>query len=199
MRSMLLIWRVFWLVMYYGFARHLPNSYRFQPFGYLSKQVRGLICRNIFKFTGKNVNIERGAYFGSGIDLEIGDNSGIGANCQMPANVKIGSDVMVGPDVLVIGQNHRYDSIETPMRLQGDTDPARVTIEDDVWIGARSIILPGVTICAGVIIGAGAVVTRDVPRYAVCVGNPARVVKYRNESSNLKGRDDMFGDGKADS
>ena len=50
---------------------------------------------------------------------------------------------------------------------------------DDVWIGTRVIILPGVTIGKGVIIGAGAIVTKDIPEYAIAVGNPARVIKYR--------------------
>jgi maltose O-acetyltransferase len=93
---------------------------------------------------------------------------------------------MFGPEVLIIAQNHRYSSIETPMRLQGNLPPYPVTIEDDVWIGARVIVLPGVAIHKGAIIGAGAVVTKDVPPYAICVGNPARVVKYRNETANLK-------------
>lgn len=72
------------------------------------------------------------------------------------------------------------------MRLQGDRAPSPVTIHDDVWIGARAIILPGVTISKGAIIGAGAVATNDVPSYAICAGNPARVIRYRNESPNVK-------------
>lgn len=196
MKTMLSIRRVCWLLAFYGFARHLPESFRFQPLGNLSRWVRGLICKNIFRSMGRDVNIERGAFFGSGADVEIGDCSGMGINCQLPANVRIGSNVMMGPDVLAIGQSHKFDSIETPMRLQGDMPPYPVTIEDDVWIGARVIILPGVTVCKGAIIGAGAVVTRDVPPYAICVGNPARVVRYRNESKNLKDRDDMSGNRK---
>ena len=67
------------------------------------------------------------------------------------------------------------------MRLQGYKEYPPVRIEDDVWIGARAIILAGITIGKGAIIGAGAVVTKDVSPYAICVGNPARVIKYRND------------------
>ena len=67
------------------------------------------------------------------------------------------------------------------MRGQGSTEPQKVTIESDVWIGARVIILPGVTIGKGAILAAGAVVTKDVPDYAVVGGVPAKVLKYRNK------------------
>lgn len=192
-----LIWRIVWLLIYYGFAKHLPDSYRLQPLGSIAKRIRGLTCGNIFRSTGRNVNIERGAHFGWGSEIIIGDDSMIGTNCQVPSNVMIGSDVLIGPDVLIIAQNHKYESIEIPMRLQGDMPLYPVTIEDDVWIGARVIILPGVTIHKGAIIGAGAVVTRDVPSYAVCAGNPARVLKYRNEPADPKDKDDMSSDRKA--
>jgi maltose O-acetyltransferase len=185
-----LIWRILWLVIYYGFAKYLPESFRLQPLGNISKKIRGVICRNIFRSTGRNVNVERGAHFGWGSEVIIGDSSRIGTNCQVPANVRIGSDVMIGPDVLIVAQNHKYDSIEIPMRLQGNMPPYPVTIEDDVWIGARVIILPGVTVHMGAIIGAGAVVTKDVPSYAICAGNPARVVKYRNEIAKPNEDDD---------
>jgi acetyltransferase-like isoleucine patch superfamily enzyme len=65
------------------------------------------------------------------------------------------------------------------MMEQGFQQDKGIKIGDDVWIGARVIILPGVSIGSGVIIGAGAVVTKDIPDWAIAVGNPARVVRYR--------------------
>lgn len=173
--------RSFWLLFYYTFAKHLPLSYRFGFLGKMSKVVRRIAGNQIFKSVGKNINIERGASFGSGKDLQIGDDSGLGENCQVPDNIKIGRDVMMGPDVLIIGKNHEFENLQIPMRLQGAKDAPPVVIGDDVWIGARTIILPGITINNGAIIGAGSVVTHDVPPFAICAGNPARVIKIRNQ------------------
>jgi maltose O-acetyltransferase len=68
------------------------------------------------------------------------------------------------------------------MRLQGIKKAQPVSIEDDVWIGARVIILPGVRIGQGSIIGAGAVVAKNIPSYSICVGNPARIIRSRKEA-----------------
>jgi maltose O-acetyltransferase len=173
------------LAFYYIFAQHLPPSYLFKFFGRFSKSCRAFACRHIFLSIGRNVNIEHGAYFGSGRQVEIGDFSSIGVNCQVPSDVRIGKDVMMGPDVLIVNrnQNHRFDDINIPMRLQGHSESPPVTIEDDVWIGTRVIVLSGVRIGKGAIIGAGAIVTKDVPAYAICAGNPARVIRFRNESN----------------
>jgi maltose O-acetyltransferase len=122
------------------------------------------------------------AFFGTGKALEVGSNSGIGPRaCLM--NVKggelvIGNDVMMGPDVLIYTFNHDHDNVDIPMDRQGVTY-SRVVIGDDVWIGARVIILAGVTIGPGSIVGAGAVVTRDVPPYSIVGGVPAKVLKNR--------------------
>ena len=71
--------KTLWLILYYGIARHLPGSYS-KFGGYISLKFRRLCCKHIFKYMGKNVNIERGAWFGSGRDIIIGDNSGLGIN-----------------------------------------------------------------------------------------------------------------------
>ncbi|MCX7842074.1 MAG: acetyltransferase [Clostridia bacterium] len=169
------------LLIYYFFARHLPASHA--PYSLGSKNIRGALCSVIFKKAGRNIDIEHGAFFASGFDIEVGDNSGLGLNCRVTGPLRIGRDVMMGPDVMIFTQNHETSRLDIPMRLQ--TAPKKpVIIEDDVWIAARVIILPGVTIHKGAIVGAGAVVTRDVPEYAVVAGNPARVIKYRNAESN---------------
>jgi maltose O-acetyltransferase len=168
--------------LYYAGVRYLPESYSFAFLGRLSKKCRALVCKQLFRSMGHNVNVEHGAYFGSGLLVEIGDNSGIGVRCRVPSNIRIGKDVMMGPDVLIIGRNHGFDDLSKPMRLQGYKETPPVVIEDDVWLGARVIVLPGIRIGRGAIIGAGAIVSKDVPPYAICVGNPARIVRYRNDS-----------------
>ena len=114
----------------------------------------------------------------------IGEKSGVGYACMLDRNVTIGNYVMMGPEVLIYTRNHRHDDTEKPMATQGFGDLKPVVIEDDVWIGARAIILPGVTIGKGSIVGAGAVVAKSIPPYSVAVGNPARVVKTRTDEGN---------------
>lgn len=165
------------LISYYGFAIYLPKSNR--PYAFkLTKLIRYRICKNIFEYCGKNVNVERLAYFGNGQGVFIGDNSGIGVNCKIQRNVKIGNDVMIGEDVMIITNTHKFDDCNTPMRMQGSKN-LPVIIENDVWIGSRVIILPGVKIGKGSVIAAGAVVTKDVPEYSIVGGVPARLIRSR--------------------
>lgn len=159
--------------MYKLTASWLPISQRSK----LAKSMRLFWAKRILKKCGKNVNIERDSVFGPGVS--IGDNSGIGIKCELYGPVNIGSDVMMGPEVVIYTSGHNFDRTDTPMRLQGSTDYHPVTIGDDVWIGRRTMIMPGVTIGNGCIIGAGAVVTKDVPEYSVVGGVPAKVIKRR--------------------
>ncbi|MCX8131260.1 MAG: acetyltransferase [Clostridia bacterium] len=165
------------LILYYFVARHLPGSDTVYSLG--SKKIRRGICKQLFRKTGKNINIEHGAFFGSGRDIEIGDNSGLGVNCRVSGPLKIGDNVMMGPDVMIYTQNHNFDRTDIPMNSQGNSPKRDVVIGNDVWIGARSIILPGVKIGEGAIVAAGAVVTKDVEPYSIVGGNPARIIKFR--------------------
>lgn len=88
---------------------------------------------------------------------------------------------MMGPDVKIIAFNHEYSNLEKPMCLQGFQPMEPVIIEDDVWIGTRETILPGVKIGKGSILGAGCVVTKDVKPYSIMGGNPARLIRSRRE------------------
>ena len=99
-------------------------------------------------------------------------------NCSVHGPLKIGDNVMMGPDVTILSQTHIIERTDIPMGKQGMRE-ARVIIGNDIWIGMRSIIMPGVKIGNGAVIGAGAVVTKDVPDYAIVGGVPARIIKYR--------------------
>lgn len=160
-------------ICYKLFASWLPISQRAS----LAKKWRFFFAKKIIKNYGKNVNIERGAVFTP--ELSIGSNSGVGINCEVYGPVKIGNDVMMGPEVVIYTSGHKTDRIDIPMRLQGGTEVKPVTIGNDVWIGRRAIIMPGVIIGNGCIIGAGAIVTKDIPDYCVATGVPARIVKER--------------------
>ncbi len=166
--------------VYIFFAKYLPVSYR-KPIGNLSRKIRGWCGHLILDQCGCNVNIERGANFSP--NVKIGDNSGLGINSQISSGTMIGKNVMMGPEVIVYTSNHEFSRTDIPMNEQGMQKIKPVIIGDDVWIGGRVIILPGVTIGNGAIVGAGAVVTRDVPEYAIVGGVPAKVIKMRTQNS----------------
>jgi len=94
--------------------------------------------------------------------------------------VSIGDNTMIAQNVKLIATNHYYKRKDQLIHEQDiDTEKIGITIGNDCWIGAGAIILPGVTVGNGAVVGGNAVVTKDVPEYAVVVGNPARIIRYR--------------------
>lgn len=171
--------KIIGLIIYKLVAKHFPVSY--SPIKIGQKRLRAFCGKLILTKCGKNVNIERGADFSS--KVELGDNSGIGINAAISGKCIIGNDVMMGPQCIVYTVNHKFDDVTTTMRGQGFQEERPVYIGDDVWIGGRVIILPGVRIGSHSIVGAGSVVTKDVPEWAIVAGNPATVKKYRKDIS----------------
>ena len=161
--------------LYFKVARFLPVSY--MRGGRSAKKFRAFCASKFLVHVGKNVNIEKGAMITS--SMEIGDRSGVGINATMHGKVIIGNDVMMGPECIIYTSNHAFDRTDIPMCQQGRTEEKPVVIGNDVWIGGRVIILPGVHIGNGAIVGAGSVVTKDVPDYAIVAGNPATIKKFR--------------------
>jgi maltose O-acetyltransferase len=170
--------KAIYLCFYYLILKYLPATNN----RYLKviRIIRSSTGKFVFDFCGDNVNIEHGANFGTGKGIKVGNNSGIGVNANIRGPLEIGDDVMMGPDVIIVTTNHNFTDISKPMRLQG-YKCAPVKIGNDVWIGSRAIILPGVIIGNGVIVGAGAVVTKDLPDFAIAAGNPAKILRFRNE------------------
>ncbi len=124
----------------------------------------------------------------------------IGRNCFLgefnvirgQGGVTIGDDVYTGPMVQIVAVNHVYDDPNRPIREQGITAQG-ITIEDDVWLGASAVVVDGVTIGRGSVIGAGAVVTTDIPPYSIAVGAPARPVKDRRRlGENHRPKKEVF-------
>lgn len=172
----------FWVIMWYCCFQFFPNS-TFPLVGRISEKMRGWCCKHIFKSCGNNVNVGRRTHFGWGENIVIGYNSGIGINAVIPSNIMIGEHVMMGPDVTIYGSNHAYDRIDIPMTKQGMKKYPPVVIEDDVWIGGHVIINAGRRIRKGTIVAAGSVVTKDFPEYSIIGGNPAKLIKSRNEQN----------------
>jgi len=142
--------------------------------------VRGFLARRIIRKCGKNINIEKNAYFSP--NIEIGAHSGIGQNAIITSGVKLGANVMMAAHVRIYTRNHNISDVDIPMIAQGESEIEPVTIEDDVWIGDGVIILPGVTVGAGSVIGAGSVVTKDVEKFSIVAGNPAKLIRTRGIS-----------------
>ncbi len=129
------------------------------------------------EFLGKAV-IEPYCRLSGDPKITIGNNFYLNAGCHLLGNITFGRNVMIGPKTVIWGRDHGM-ALDKPMKEQPHikTD---ITIGDDVWIAASVTILRGVNIGKGAVIGAGAVVIKDIPEYAIAVGNPARVVKYRS-------------------
>lgn len=166
-------------LVYYGFADKLP--YSVTAGGAFAKRVRRWAGAGLFDAAGSAVNVEKGAYFGSGAGVRVGDRSGLGLDCIVTGTVTLGNDVMMGPRCTLISRDHVTADLTVPMNRQGLAADRPIVIGDDVWLGAGVIVLPGVTVGSHSVIAAGSVVNRDVPQYAVVGGVPARVLKYRNE------------------
>lgn len=159
----------------YSIVKHFPESY--SSINIKQKELREFAARLILEKCGRKINIEKGAIFSS--DIEIGNNSGIGINARISGKCIIGNNVMMGPECMIFTKNHNTKRLDIPMCMQGNTKEEKVIIDDDVWIGARVIILPGVHISTGAIIAAGSVVTRDVEKYTIVAGVPAKKIYDR--------------------
>lgn len=170
--------QMFCLMFYYGVCRYLPVSYNIL-LGGVAKRLRYFCCKNIFKKCGRNVNVERMACFGSGLEIEIGDNSGLGINCNVPSNTIIGSNVMMGPNCYILARNHKFDRVDVPMCEQDFLPNQQTFIDDDVWIGRDVLMTPGRTIKRGSIIAGGCVLCKDFPDYSIIGGNPSRLIRSR--------------------
>lgn len=117
-----------------------------------------------------------------GSKILIGNNVSLNYNVSLNADssgeIVIGDDVLIGPMTIFRASNHNFDSIDLPIRKQGHT-AGKIVIENNVWIGANVIVLPNVKIGESSIIGAGSIVTKDIPPFSIAVGNPAKVIRTR--------------------
>lgn len=166
------------LILYYGVAYWLPGSYA-PLLGGASKRFRVFLCRHIFKHCGCDVNIERKANFGSGLDIELGDESGLGINCSIPSNTVIGRFVMMGPNCVILPHNHNFNRTDIPMCHQGLAPKLQTIIGDDVWIGRDVLMTPGRVIRKGSIIAGGCVLCKNFQEYSIVGGNPSKLIRYR--------------------
>lgn len=149
----------------------------------------GVVIENgVLVFHPENIEIGAGVYVGHNTILKgyyknrlvIGSGTWIGQQCffHSAGGITIGQNVGIGPGVKIITSVHAEEGRERPI-LHSRIEFAPVSIEDDADLGVGAILLPGVTVGRGAQVGAGAVVTRDLPPYAVATGVPARVLRLR--------------------
>lgn len=132
---------------------------------------------------GNNCEISQGVIFKTyGGIIDIKDNVFFGEYVIIYGHggITIGSNTLIAMQTCIVTSNHTIPSKSQLIRNHPDI-PLSVSIGTDVWIGANCSILGGVTIGNGAVIGAGSVVTKDIPPYAIVVGNPAKIVRYRND------------------
>lgn len=143
-------------------------------------RVRGFFYKHKFKHYGSGAFFKEDTKIFFPQNISIGERTGVNTDCWINASggLKIGCDVNIGPHTIIHTANHVFSDPEKPIMSQGHTMKP-VHIEDDVWIGAGVIILPGVTVGHGSVIGAGSIVTKDIAACSVAVGNPARVKRRR--------------------
>ena len=171
--------RLVCLVLYYGLMKNLPEHSL--PRGKLWMLLRRWTAGPLLRHCGKEVHINRGAHFGSGRTFSMGDYSSLGINTRIIGDVTFGNYVGLAHGITVTSSNREFSGFDKPLMFQGKRPDLPVVIDDDVLIFANAIILPGVHIQSGSIIGAGAVVSKNVPPNAIVAGNPALIVKWRKK------------------
>ena len=135
---------------------------------------------------GRNVFFGRNCYLAPPAHLGIGDNVAIGSDFHLESNLTIGSDVLISSRVSIVGNDHRFDDPSLTVFCAGRLPPSSVIIEGDNLIGHGVIIVGNARIGRGAIVGAGSVVSKDLPPNMVCYGVPARPMKSRLKSPNTQ-------------
>lgn len=172
--------KIICLLAYYGFAQFLPDM----PFpgGTVSTRLRSFLARGFLASAGKEIDIRSNAFLADGRYIHMADRSSIGPGCKI-YGAHLGYGVIVGPHCVFFKENRGADDLSKPVGAH-DTTPIKVPIvEDFAWVGERALVLQGRRIGKGAIVGAGAVVTRDVPPFSIVGGNPAKIIGHRVEGN----------------
>ncbi|UCE37882.1 MAG: acyltransferase [Thermoplasmata archaeon] len=151
---------------------------------YIPPPVGDLLRYGVLKFYLKGIS--KKTWIKDGVTISYPENVSIGSNCTLNefvfingyGGVEIGNWVRIAHRTSIISEDHGYKRRDIPISLQKKKGK-KIVIGDDVWIGCDVKILKGVKVGKGAVIGAGSVVTKDVPNFAVVVGNPAKIIKYR--------------------
>lgn len=167
--------------------RNMIYSSKFSSYGRSNAFLTGTHVRGYYNISiGSNVNIGINNQIycsdnpgGLVIGNNVFTNSNVMLNADCGGVIKIGNNVLIGPNVVIRSADHNFSSADKPILEQGHNGK-EIIIEDDVWIGANAVVLKGVRISKGAVVGAGAVVTKDLDEYVVAGGVPAKKITSRN-------------------
>lgn len=164
----------------------------------VANRVRSLVkldLLNPWVAHGKHVRCPMNVWFWSPHrKVKLGDYVQFGSRCSVQCDITFGNKVLVGRQVAFVGRDdHRTDLVGRTIWDSGRGDRYETVIEDDVWIGHGVIVISGVRVGRGSIIAAGAVVNRDVPRYSIAAGVPAKVVAMRFTAEQIKVHERILG------
>jgi acetyltransferase-like isoleucine patch superfamily enzyme len=152
-------------------------------------------CLDAKGTTNNGITLKRGVFLGRNTilsckngDILLDEDANIGFNVEVfsAARVRIGRKVLVAAYTYLVGGDHLYDRVDVPVLDQGRTARG-IEVDDNVWLGAHVVVADGVRIGRDAVIGAGAVVTNDIPEYHVAAGVPARVIRDRRRSADASG------------
>jgi maltose O-acetyltransferase len=128
---------------------------------------------NVRLYGIKNINVGENTFLGGGVRIVTYD-----------ARVSIGKNVLIASDCIILTRNHEYSRVDIPIKMQGYVNKD-IVIGDDVWLGYRVVVLPGVTIGKGAVIATNSVVNKNIPEYAVYGGSPAKYIKSRRGDEDI--------------
>lgn len=164
------------LIIYYSFFYNLPHS---RYLGFVNTLRVWYVAKimKLMPYDSRSI-IEPKVYLSNGQGINIG------VNCRINENVfiqeaTIGDNVLIAPNCAILSVSHNHSLIDVPIVDQGDSEANPPIIGNNVWLGRNVIVMPGVNIGEGSIVGAGAVVTKDVPPFVVVGGVPAKLIKSR--------------------
>ena len=140
------------------------------------------LCKSKFKYFDESADFRPGAYAVHCSNISIGKNVVVRPETKFFADayaeIFIENNVMMGTGVQFYVNNHAFNRRDIPLIDQGYSPSKDIVIKNGAWLGANVIVLPGVTIGVNCVVGAGSVVTKSMPDYAICGGVPARIIKY---------------------
>jgi acetyltransferase-like isoleucine patch superfamily enzyme len=164
---------------------HIGNNVAIEDYAMLA--IQGIGDEKIT--IGDSVLIGKGAIVKArASSIHIKDNVSLGFDCRIASTseVSIGSHCLFGARCYIGGAQHSFDRTDIPITRQPINSKGGVRIEDDVWLGVHVVVNDGIRIGKGAVVGAGSVVTRDLPPYAIAAGVPAKVIRKRKESNEKR-------------